>query len=526
MLSGLSPLRIPETFNFAQDVVYQRARLNPDAVATLALDATGRATPWTFSRIATRSRHLAAFLASAGLKRGERVLLLMDRTPDWQIAMTGCLHIGVIPVPCVTQVSADELSYRLKQSGATGVICEQKFTDRFVDVNRHGLVCISRGSTANWIDFEAVVNQTGPEVPLAVMRAEDPALMYFTSGSSGLPKAVVHAARSVFLRGKQPWRQLGVHEHDIIWTTSDTGWTRAASCLLFGAWSNGAVSILHESPPEPPARLDILAQYGVTIFGAVTTELRLIIANAQQRPLPQLRWTLSAGEVMTAEMAHRWKEFSGCSLLVGYGQSETTTATLTDPDKAPQNGMIGHSLSGNIVTIVNAEGVECAPNERGDIAFSIQDPGLMLGYWNAGAIQMPLRNKQWHIAGDVGYRDEEGALYFVGRDDDIISSSGYRIGPTEVENALMQHPSIAECAVVSSPDAVRGEVVKAFVVLKEGMQQDVALASELQDFVKQTIAPYKYPRKIEFVKTLPRTMSGKISRRLLRESEFNSTQSV
>jgi acyl-coenzyme A synthetase/AMP-(fatty) acid ligase len=184
-------------------------------------------------------------------------------------------------------------------------------------------------------------------------------------------------------------------------------------------------------------------------------------------------------------------------------------------------------MAGNTVCIVDIEGVDCAPGVQGDLAFGIEDPGLMLGYWKDGQASLSLRANRWHVSGDVGYRDAAGDLYFVGRDDDIISSSGYRIGPTEVENALSLHPSVAECAVVASPDELRGEVVKAVVVLRPGTRGDEALASELQDHVKRKIAPYKYPRKVEFVESLPRTVSGKISRRLLRDAEFRqSSESV
>ena len=252
----------------------------------------------------------------------------------------------------------------------------------------------------------------------------------------------------------------------------------------------------------------------------------LILGGARRRKLPKLRWTLSAGEAMTAEMAARWQEFSGAPMLVGYGQSETPTATLTDPAAEPRNGMIGRPMAGNHVAIVDAHGRECPPETHGSLAFAATDPGLMLGYWEDGAPRLDLLAGRWHLSGDCGSRDAEGNLYFVGRDDDVISSAGYRIGPTEVENALSQHPSVAECAVVASPDGTRGEVVKAFVVLRPGRDGCPALAAEMQDFVKQRIAPYKYPRKMEFVDHLPRTVSGKIQRRVLREQEFNTPKGV
>jgi len=510
----------PDAFNFAGDVVYRRARETPDAVATVAIRADGGVDEWTCARIAGRSRRLASALAAAGLAKGDRVLLFMDRTPDWQVAMTACLHLGAIPVPCVTQVTGDEVAYRVEYSGAAAAICDRRYAGRFGGAASALRVRVARGGAEGWIDFEAAASGPDSATQVAHMAGDEPALMYFTSGSSGSPKPVVHAARGIFVRSMQPWRQLGMGPGDVIWTTSDTGWTRAGSCLLFGAWMNGAVALMHESPPEPAARVDVLERFGVTIFGAVTTELRQILAAGRKRPLPRLRWTLSAGEAMTAEMAQRWGGFSGRPLLVGYGQSETPTATLTDPGTPAVNGMIGKPMAGNTVCIVDREGAECAPGVPGDLAFGIEDPGLMLGYWKDGGASLPLRAGRWHISGDVGYRDAAGDLYFVGRDDDIISSSGYRIGPTEVENALTLHPAVAECAVVASPDELRGEVVKAVVVLRPGSRGDEALASELQDHVKRKIAPYKYPRKVEFVDALPRTVSGKISRRLLRDAEF------
>ena len=520
VLTVVDPPAPPARFNFAGDVVYRRARETPNVVATLAVSADGRVEEWTCARIAQASRNLAYAMARAGLAKGDRVLLFMERTAHWQVAMTACLHLGAVPVPCVTQVTPVEISHRLRRSGARSVICDQPYVGKLEASGESVAVRIARGGAREWIDFDAAVCASDGEVPVAEMKADDPALMYFTSGSSGPPKAVMHAARGIYVRARQPWRQLGMGPGDVIWTTSDTGWTRAGSCLLFGAWMNGATALLHESPPEPALRLEVLERFGVTIFGAVTTELRLIMAAAQRRDLPRLRWTLSAGEAMTAEMAERWGAFSGRPLLVGYGQSETPTATLTDPSTSAVNGMIGKPMAGNDVRIVDSAGDECEPLKQGDIAFAAADPGLMLGYWQNNAASLALRAGRWHITGDVGYRDAAGELYFVGRDDDIISSSGYRIGPTEVENALTLHPAVAECAVVASPDELRGEVVKAVVVLRSGERGDDALAAALQDHVKRQIAPYKYPRKVAFVAALPRTVSGKISRRLLRDAEF------
>ena len=504
-------------------MLYRRAAETPSRTATLAVHANGAVEAWSYARVADASRRLAGAMAGAGLKRGDRVLLVMARTPHWQVAMAACLHLGAVPVPCVTQATATEMAYRARRSGAVGAISDRRYLDRFAACS--GLhVRFARGGGDGWRDLEAALAGPDASVPLADMPADAPALMYFTSGSSGPPKAVLHAARGVYVRAYQPWSQLAMGEGDVIWTTSDTGWTRAGSCLVFGAWLHGATALMMEEPPPPEARLDVLDACGVTFFGAVTTELRIILAGARRRPLPKLRWTLSAGEAMTAEMAERWQDFSGVPLLVGYGQSETPTATLTDPAAPAMNGMIGRPMAGNHVAVVDADGRECAPGVQGSLAFAATDPGLMLGYWENDAAKLDLLAGRWHLTGDCGMRDAEGNLFFVGREDDVISSAGYRIGPTEVENALSQHPGVAECAVVASPDGTRGEVVKAFVVLRPGMQGGEALAADLQDYVKQQIAPYKYPRKMEFVDSLPRTASGKIQRRALREKEFNAPQ--
>lgn len=506
------------SFNFAGEVAYRRAAGTPSATAVLAIDSRGRVEAWTYGQVARESRRLAAALAGAGLVQGDRVLILMARVPRWQIAMTACLHLGLVPVPCVTQATAAELAYRADKCGARGVIADAPLADRIEGLSLPARV--SRGARRGWLDFERLVESDAGVPPLAAMPADAHALMYFTSGSSGPPKAVMHAARAILVRATQPWQQLGLGEGDVLWTTSDTGWTRAGSVLLFGPWMQGAIPLMVEEPPEPAGRLEILERHGVTCFGAVSTELRLIMANGRRRPLPHLRWTLSAGEAMTAELAERWRAFAGSPLYVGYGQTETPTATLTDPAVPPHNGMIGKPMAGNRVAIVNDAGDECEPDVEGHLAFGAGDPGLMLGYWDGAKPVLELLAGKWHLTGDCGMRDTGGNLFFAGREDDIISSAGYRIGPTEIENALTQHEAVAECAVVASPDPVRGEVVKAFIVVREGHAPDAELAAALQAYVKQTIAPYKYPRKIEFIGSLPRTVSGKIQHRALREREF------
>lgn len=517
------PAGAPAQFNFAKDVVQRQARAMPDALASIGVLADGRVEHWTYADMARASGRLAAAMLASGLVQGDRVLLFLPRTPVFQIAMTACMHIGVVPVPCVTQVTALELSYRAKQCGARGAIVGASFIDRFDEAAASMVFRAVSGvaPAAGWANVESLVNTPVDPPDFAPMQAEAPALIYFTSGSSGLPKAVAHAARGVFVRGWQPWHQLGMHTGDVVWTTSDTGWTRAGSCLVFGPWTHGATALIVENTLSAADRVATLEKFGVTFYGAVATELRQVMSQSARHPLPALRWTLSAGEAMTAELAEGWRAFSGTQLVVGYGQTETPTATLTDPRGQALNGMIGRPIANNHVTVIDEAGQETATGQEGEIVFDAADPGLLLGYWVDGKVVPSPRRGRWHLTGDAGYRDASGNLFFLGRSDDVISSAGYRIGPAEVENALMLHPAVAECAVAASPDAERGELVKAFVVLAHGYSAGTALAKELQDHVKTVVAPYKYPRAVAFVDALPRTLSGKVSRRLLRESEFH-----
>lgn len=525
-LAEVAAPRPPTRFNFAADVLLSRVQEMPDALAIIGVTGNGSSETWSYARVAQASGRLAAAMLAGGLAKGDRVLLFMPRIPLWQVAMAACLHIGVIPVPCVTQISREELAYRARQCGARGAISSQEFLERFDSIAHTLAFRAARGGGIGWENLQAIVDRPGEVPAFAEMDAECPALIYFTSGSSGLPKPVVHAARGIFVRGWQPWRQLGMTFGDVIWTSSDTGWTRAGSCLLFGPWTHGATALIVEGILGPEDRLALLEQYGVSIYGAVATELRQLMATQVRRPMPRLRWTLSAGEAMTDALATGWRAFSGAPLVVGYGQTETPTATLTDPDGKAVNGMIGRPIAGNRVSVVDAAGVEVQAGIEGDIVHALSDPGLLLGYWMDGQIVPAPRRGPWHITGDRGCVDEDGQLYFIGRADDVISSAGYRIGPTEVENALTAHPAVADCAVVATPDAVRGEAVKGFVVLRAGYEATEALAQQLKDHVKRVIAPYKYPRSIEFVSSLPRTVSGKISRRVLREKEFAQQKTI
>lgn len=511
-------LAVPAAFNFAVDVLERRARAHPEHTAIISVGEGGSEDVWSYARVHEAVGRLAAALAERDVKPGDRVLIFMPRTALWLVAMAACHYVGAIPVPSVTQIGVSEVTYRVKRSGARAAITSSELAERFSEVLDLIPLRLCRGAADGWESLDDVIATPRLAIAPAVMPADAPALMYFTSGSSGLPKAVVHAARGVFVRSWQPWHMFGTSTRDVIWTTSDTGWTRAGSCLLYGAWFWGATSLVVEPNLSAQEKVAMLAKYSVTMYSAVATELRQIISTATKASLPKLKFTLSAGEAMTVDLSQRWADFSGAPLLVAFGQTETPQCTITSPDEISQNGSIGRAMPGNVVGVIDARDALCEPGEVGELAVRGDNPGLMLGYWVDGAVESAFSDEGWHRTGDSARSDAEGNLFFIGRSDDIISSSGYRIGPTEVENALMGYPAVKECAVTSAPDALRGEVVKAYIVLHQGHHPSQQLISSIQEHVKGVIAPYKYPRQIQFLQDLPRTASGKISRRLLRET--------
>ncbi len=306
--AGLNP---PPSFNFVTDVLRPQARATPERIAVIGVDPTGAIDCWSYGRVAQASGRLAGALLDAGIVKGDRILILMPRTPQWLIAMTACQHIGAIPVPCVTQISASEVTYRAKQCGARGAISSVELVGRFAGLEAGLPVRIARGVAPGWLDLRSIIDSPRDIPPTADMPAETPALMYFTSGSSGPPKAVVHAARGVFVRCWQPWIQLGNHRRrrDLDHQRHRLDPRRQLSVVRrVDAWRDLAH---RRAQPFRRRKVEMLARHGVTIYGAVATELRQIIAGAAPRALPKLRCTISAGEALTAELSHRWTAFSG-----------------------------------------------------------------------------------------------------------------------------------------------------------------------------------------------------------------------
>lgn len=515
---------VPEKFNFATDVVDHFAS-HGDAPALIWANAAGEERLFRFSDISRESKRAASALAVRGIGKGDIVLVMTPRIPEWQIAMVACLRLGAIAIPCIEMLTAKDLAFRISHAKARGVICRAQLAYKFDGLLDGVVARLSIGGAAEGFDeWAAALAAADSEIEAAEVMADDPALLYYTSGSTGMPKGVLHAARGIYAwRGSaQFWLDLG--PGDIIWCTADVGWSKAGTSILFGPWSMGACSFFYDGPFEPAERLRLLEKYKVTVYCAPGTELfRVVDENIAAHDLSRLRHTVSAGEALNVTVAERWRARTGVPILEAYGQTEALMTLLNYPCKAVRGGSMGLPTPGLDIDVVDEGGRRLPVGSEGQIAIRMPAPQIMLGYLHdperTAEAYVEAEGERWFLSGDRGVRDEDGYFYYRGRGDDVISSAGYRIGPTEVENALLDHPAIMECAVIGKPDKERGEVVKAFVVMRENRLLTDDLVEEIQSHVKKSTAPYKYPREIEAMNELPKTLTGKIQRKALRDLE-------
>lgn len=510
---------IPTSFNFGRDVVDRWAE-DPDKLAILWSNASGDARRLTFDDVKRASNRLANMLADKGLEPGDRVIVQLPRLPEWQIALTACLKLGAVPIPCITMLTEKDVAYRVRHSGARAAITLSEETAKFQGLDGLDIRIAIGTPVPGWVSYAACGDCsetfTSYDTP-----ADAPAIMYYTSGSTGNPKGVCHAARALFIWKVSADYWLNLTPDDIMWCTADTGWSKAGTSILFGPWGMGAAAVFHDGPFDPGHRFEIIGRDGVTVFCAAPTELRrLIHEDVTGYDLSKLKLTVSAGESVNPEIVDAWNRLTGVPLLDGYGQTETLMTVLNYHGMPVRSGSMGRPLPGVAVGVHDGNGQIARAGAEGELAIALPNPQIMLHYWNdperSAAQRIMVDGQEWFLTGDNVRQDEDGYIYFEGRADDIITSSGYRIGPQEVENALIEHPAVQESAAVGIPDPERGEIVKAFVVLTDPSHASTALCGELQEHVKRTTAPYKYPRQIEFVAELPKTVSGKIRRNVLR----------
>lgn len=515
--------QVPQEFNFAWDVIDVYAE-DRSRVALYWEDESGLQARWTFWDFREKSRRFANVLRGLGVKRGDPILVMLPRIPEWQVAFLAGLRLGALVIPCTSVLRAKDIVYRANHSGATAIVaCEESLDE--VEIARkdcpslRAFIAVGKPRTG-WIGFSDGWTAASSTMDRVGTRSDEPAICFYTSGTTKDPKAVLHAHAYTFAHRYTGEYWLDLRRTDLHWTTSDTGWAKAAYGVLFGPWNLGVPILMVKGRFDPRRELELLERYQVTTFCAPPTEYRLLVKEDLGRyDLSRLRHCTGAGEPLNPGVIHRWKEAYGLTIHDGYGQTESTLLVANLPALPVRPGSMGKPFPGHDVRIVDEEGQELPAGEIGDIVVKGIPPSLFQGYWKNPEETAACRRGDAYVTGDRGYRDEQGYFWFVGRADDVIISAGYRIGPFEVESALLTHPAVLESAVVASPDPVRGSIVKAFVRLREGRAGSPRLEKELQDHVKGVTAPYKYPREIEFVEELPKTVSGKIRRVELRKLE-------
>jgi acetyl-CoA synthetase len=474
--------------NFALDVV-EGAPPGERAIVELARDGTRR--EWTFGEVAERSARLAGTLAARGVGRGDVVMTLMGNRPEWVFAMVACFRIGAVALPCTEQLRAQDLRQRLDAAAPAVIVADERDLAE-LEAARPDCPVVTVPDESL---FEA------PPAPPADLRLDEPCLIAFTSGTAGEPKGVLHAQRYLPGQRLQAEHWLDARPGELVWCTAASGWSKSARNAFIAPWLRGACALLHDDRFDPHQRLELLAQEEVNVLCMAPTEYRVVAKRAEPRPLAGLRGLVAAGEALNAEVLRVWEEATGLQVRDGYGQTETGHLTGNPPGLPARPGSMGRPLPGMALRVQDGELVLEDP---------ATDPTFFTGY-----LDQPAPVGPWHT-GDRVSEDEDGYLFFEGRSDDVIISAGYRIGPFEVESALVAHPAVAEAAVVAAPDDERGSVVRAVVVLRDDFAPGDGLAGELQDHVKALTAPYKYPRIVEFAAELPKTASGKVRRAALR----------
>ena len=526
-------LEIPQYFNFGFDVVDKWAQ-DRTKVALISVDSTGKLAQYhTFWDLKVLSDKYANVLKSQGIKKGDRVFVMLPRIPEWYVVMLGSFKIGAIPMPATTLLTAKDIEYRITESEASMAITDFENSDK---VNSAAGGCptlkslvVVGGDRQGWFSFADQIESASTVLDtIETTRSDDPLLIYFTSGTVGYPKMVVHTQASCaighILTAKY-WHDL--KPTDLMWTLSDTGWAKAAYGKLFGQWSIGAAVMQHDARGRFDAQmtLEMIGRYGVTSFCAPPTAYRMmVLEDLSQYEFKYLRHCTGAGEPLNPEVMKQWEDGTGLKIYDGYGQTETVLLVGNFRCNEIKPGSMGKPVPGFTIRIVDDNGNEVPDGEEGQIAVKIKPDrpvGLFKEYWRSPDAMSASFSGDWYFTGDKAYKDTDGYFWFVGRADDVIISAGYRIGPFEVESALIEHPAVAESAVVASPDEMRGEVVKAFIILAPGYLPSEELVENLQNHVRNTTAPYKYPRLIEFVSELPKTVSGKIRRVELRQTEFD-----
>lgn len=529
-------IRVPADFNFAYDVVDAYAAEEPDKKALLWTDDRGGEIQFTFADMKRETDRTASYFQSLGIGRGDMVMLILKRRYEFWFSILALHKLGAVAIPATHLLTRKDVVYRCNMAGIKAIVAagEPVITGHIAAAMPESpttklLISVGPEVPEGFLDFHEGIRHAAPFVrPQHVNTNDDIMLMYFTSGTTGEPKMVAHDFTYPLGHISTGCFWHNLHEGSLHLTIADTGWAKAAWGKLYGQWLAGANIFVYDHEKFTPA--DILrkiGQYRITSLCAPPTIYRFLIReDLSKYDLSSLEYCTTAGEALNGAVYDTFKRLTGVRLMEGFGQTETTLTLATFPWMEPKSGSMGVPNPQYDIDLLTPDGRSAEDGEQGQIVIRT-DRGKPLGLFKEYYLNDGMMHEVWHdgvyYTGDVAWRDEDGYFWFVGRADDVIKSSGYRIGPFEVESALMTHPAVVECAITGVPDEIRGQVVKATIILGDKYRPRAGeeLIRELQDHVKQITAPYKYPRIIEFVDELPKTISGKIRRKAIRADDEN-----
>jgi acetyl-CoA synthetase len=511
-----------ETFNYATDWFDVLAAEQPDTTGLWVVEEDGPDIRLSFAELSIQSQRMAGFLDQAGVRRGDRVLLVLGNCAPLWVSMLACIRLGAVMIPATTLLTADDLSDRVERGAARAVIAAAADAERFGPETER-LVRLSVGDASGWLSYEEAVSQTSTALEGGGTAADDPMLLYFTSGTTASPKLVEHTQTSYPVGHLSTMYWIGLQPADLHLNISSPGWAKHAWSCFFAPWNAGATIVIYNFRRfDPDALLDVMKRVGVTTFCAPPTVWRMIMRSSSGPQQLRLRECVAAGEPLNPEVISQISAAWGITVRDGFGQTETTAQIGNPPGQPLKPGSMGRPLPGYVVTLVDP-GSRLAGDE-GELCLelALRPAGLMTGYLDTELNDAAMAGGFYHT-GDLASRDEDGYITYVGRSDDVFKASDYRISPFELESVLIEHPAVAEAAVVPSPDPVRLAVPKAFVSLGPGQVPSPELAADILTFSRERLAPYKRVRRIEF-SDLPKTISGKIRRVELRDVEAANVQ--